>query len=92
MWKANLRSNVVILLRTISIKCFLLLCIVHTAWGQYDAPLSHKASFISKGLEWKGVAIRDENYSILGCAPGRHIYMDPVDGIFSEETEPYVMC
>ncbi len=26
-------------------------------------------SFIAKGLEWKGVAVQDNNYSLWGCAP-----------------------
>jgi len=26
-------------------------------------------SFIAKGLEWKGVAVQDSNYSLWGCAP-----------------------
>lgn len=26
-------------------------------------------SFIAKNLEWKGIAIQDENYTIWGCAP-----------------------
>lgn len=28
-----------------------------------------KFSFIAKALEWKGIAVQDENYTIWGCAP-----------------------
>ncbi len=40
----------------------------HTALGQ-DQRLGAELSFIAKGLEWKGIAIQDDNYTIWGCAP-----------------------
>ena len=30
---------------------------------------SPELSFIAQNLEWKGIAIQDENYTIWGCAP-----------------------
>ena len=36
---------------------------------QYVLGQSIKSSFISKNLEWKGVAVQDNNYTIWGCAP-----------------------
>jgi len=30
---------------------------------------SAKLSFIASNLEWKGIAIQDENYTVWGCAP-----------------------
>ncbi|WP_215225565.1 glycoside hydrolase family protein [Echinicola shivajiensis] len=30
---------------------------------------SSSLSFVAEGLEWKGVAVQDEDYSIWGCAP-----------------------
>lgn len=36
--------------------------------AQHQSP-SPQLSFIAQNLEWKGIAIQDENYTIWGCAP-----------------------
>ncbi|GAB3650774.1 hypothetical protein GCM10028791_18450 [Echinicola sediminis] len=44
------------------------LCLLfgNRGFSQGDAA---ELSFIAKHLEWKGIAVQDENYSIWGCAP-----------------------
>jgi hypothetical protein len=39
-----------------------------TIIGQHKKEVA-ALSFIAKGLEWKGIAIQDDNYTIWGCAP-----------------------
>lgn len=54
--------------RTILILLILTLILAESLYSQHE---QHKAknSFIAENLEWKGVAVQDENYSIWGCAP-----------------------
>ena len=46
----------------------LFLILTRIAVGQHKKG-STELSFIAKNLEWKGVAIQDDNYTIWGCAP-----------------------
>ncbi len=41
-------------------------CLIFNTYAQN---LKANYSFIAKGLEWKGVAVQDNNYSLWGCAP-----------------------
>lgn len=52
------------------IVCLLLIYLTNlsTGLGQQQKPPT-KLSFIAKHLEWKGIAIQDDNYTIWGCAP-----------------------
>jgi len=44
------------------------LILTRIAVGQHKKDTA-EMSFIAKNLEWKGVAIQDDNYTIWGCAP-----------------------
>ena len=48
---------------------FIIACVLaQNSYGQHNKKTA-KFSFIAKNLEWKGVAIQDDNYTIWGCAP-----------------------
>ena len=53
-----------------AIICLSIFCLtsLNTALGQHQKPVAELSS-IAKGLEWKGIAIQDDNYTIWGCAP-----------------------
>ena len=42
--------------------------VLNTVSGQHKKQTA-KLSFIAKNLEWKGVAVQDDNYTIWGCSP-----------------------
>lgn len=47
---------------------FISLVYSQTGIGQQHTEVT-ESSFIAKNLEWKGIAIQDDNYTIWGCAP-----------------------
>ena len=50
-------------------KLITFLFLVFLIFNSYAQNKKANYSFIAKNLEWNGVAIEDENYSIWGCAP-----------------------
>lgn len=51
-----------------SVFFIIILTFLQIGAAQRQSP-SPEPSFIAQNLEWKGIAIQDENYTIWGCAP-----------------------
>ena len=56
------------------------------SYSQYQKKTA-KFSFIAKNLEWKGIAVQDDNYTIWGCAP-----IQGKDGKILDASDPSKWC
>ncbi len=54
--------------KSVSYLIFLIIVLSQNGYSQHS-PKTAAFSFIAKSLEWKGVAVQDDNYTIWGCAP-----------------------